>query len=621
MANEKNLVPFTADQSREEAVKNGSKGGKASGKARREKADLRKMAQTILDGTYTARNGEELTGAELVWQGIMDNVKDPYGKNWGKAMEMLAMLSGASMSPEQRASIKAATAKVKAETKVLKDQTEQQNVNISTYSGIPATLIAPTFQPVLLDIAESGHTEYDFPGGRGSTKSSFVALEVVDLIMKSEDKSACCIRKVGNTLRDSCYAKICWAISALGLDLEFTMTVSPMEITRKSTGQKIYFRGADDPGKIKSIAPKVGYLAILWFEEMDQFAGEAELRNIKQSVIRGGDEATIFCSFNPPKSANNWANDYVIASTDTRLVTRSDYLSVPKRWLGKPFLDFAEELKAKNPVAYENEYLGVANGSGGNVFDNVECREITDQELSQFDNILHGVDWGWFPDPFAYVRVHYDAARLTLYILQEHVVNKKSNRETADDLLALGITEADIITCDSAEEKSISDYRDYGINARAAEKGPDSRRYSFKWLQSLVKIVIDPVRCPVAAKEFLHYEYERDKDGNIITGYPDGDDHCLTGDTLVLTETGPKPIAELVGTAGNVWSFNTETGEPELRPYTDCRMTRKKAEIVKINLADGGYIKCTADHLILTERGYVEAGNLTENDSIIAIGE
>ena len=526
MANEKNLVPIS-ERTPEELREMTRKGGIASGKARREKADLRKMAQTILDGTYTARNGEELTGAELVWQGIMDNVKDPYGKNWGKAMEMLAMLSGASMSPEQRASIKAATAKVKAETKVLKDQTEQQCVNLSTYSGIPATLIAPTFQPVLLDIAEGGHTEYDFPGGRGSTKSSFVALEVVDLIMKSEDKSACCIRKVGNTLRDSCYAKICWAISALGLDLEFTMTVSPMEITRKSTGQKIYFRGADDPGKIKSIAPKVGYLAILWFEEMDQFAGEAELRNIKQSVIRGGDEATIFCSFNPPKSANNWANDYVLASTETRLVTRSDYLSVPKRWLGKPFLDFAEELKAKNPVAYENEYLGVANGSGGNVFDNVECREITEQELSQFDNILHGVDWGWYPDPFAYVKVHYDAARLTLYILQEHVVNKKSNRETADDLLALGITEADIITCDSAEEKSISDYRDYGINARAAEKGPDSRRYSFKWLQSLVKIVIDPVRCPVAAKEFLHYEYERDRDGNVISGYPDGNDHVI----------------------------------------------------------------------------------------------
>ena len=527
MANEKNLKGHGFDErSASEARESGRKGGKASGKARREKADLRKMAQTFLDGTYTVK-GEEVTGAEMVWNSIMQNAADPYGRNWGKAMEMLAMLSGANVSPEQKASIRAATAKVRAETKLLKEQTGQSKVSTEVYSGIPAALIAPAFQPVLLDIAEGGHVEYDFPGGRGSTKSSFVSLQIIDLIMRNPDMSACAMRKVGKTLRDSCYAQIKWAISALKLESEFSFTVSPMEIIRKATGQKIYFRGADDPLKMKSIKPEIGYLGILWFEEMDQFAGESELRSIRQSVIRGGDDAIIFCSFNPPKSANNWANDYVLASTDKRLVTRSDYLTVPKKWLGKAFLDLADELKEKNPRAYENEYLGVANGSGGNVFDNVECREITDEELSQFDNILNGVDWGWYPDPFAFVRVHYDAARLTLYIWQEYTCNKKSNRETADKLLELGITGADVVTCDSAEEKSVSDYRSFSINARGAEKGPESRRYSFKWLQSLVKIVIDPVRCPVAAKEFLHYEYERDKDGNVISGYPDGDDHTI----------------------------------------------------------------------------------------------
>ncbi len=404
---------------------------------------------------------------------------------------------------------------------------EKPETAAAVYSGIPAALVAPAFQPVVLDIVESGHREYDFPGGRGSTKSSFIALQIVDLIMRNEDMHACAIRKVGNTLRDSCYAKICWAISRLGLEGEFDMTVAPLEITRRSTGQKIYFRGADKPDKIKSIAPRTGHIGLLWFEEMDQYAGEAELRNIQQSVIRGGDDAFIFCSFNPPKSANNWANDYVMTSSDLRLVTRSDYLTVPQKWLGKAFLDLAEDLKEKNPRAYENEYLGIVNGSGGNVFDNLELRTISDEELAQFDNILSGVDWGWYPDPFAFVRVHYDAARLTLYVWQEFVVNKMKNRETAEKLTELGITGADVVTCDSAEEKSVSDYRSFGINARAAEKGPDSRRYSFKWLQSLVKIVIDPLRCPVAAKEFAHYEYERDKDGEIISGYPDGDDHCI----------------------------------------------------------------------------------------------
>lgn len=525
MASKKdNLIPQnkrTKIEQREIA----QKGGIASGKARREKADLRKMAQTFLDGTYTVK-GEEVTGAEMVWNSIMENAANPYGRNWGKAMEMLAMLSGANMSPEQKASIRAATAKVRTETKLLKEQIEC-NVNTDVYNGIPATLIAPTFQPVLLDIAESGHTEYDFPGGRGSTKSTFISLEIVDLIMQHPDMNACAMRKVGKTLRDSCYAQIKWAIGALKLESEFIFTVSPMEITRKATGQKIYFRGADDPLKMKSIKPEIGYPAILWFEEMDQFAGESELRSIRQSVIRGGDDAIIFCSFNPPKSANNWANDYVLSPPANRLVTRSDYLSVPKKWLGKAFLDLADELKEKNPEAYKNEYLGEANGSGGNVFDNLDLRPITDEELAQFDNLLNGVDWGWYPDLYAFVRVHYDPARLTLYIWQEYTCNKKSNRETAEQIISLGITAADIVTCDSAEEKSVSDYRSFGINARAAEKGPESRRYSFKWLQSLVKIVIDPDRCPVVAKEFRHFEYERDKDGKILSSFPDGDDHCI----------------------------------------------------------------------------------------------
>lgn len=525
MANNSTLTPFTSEQSREEAVKNGKKGGIASGKARRAKKSFREAAQWILNmETKAVIDGEvvNVTQFESLALSLMEQARDKKDKQRLQALQMLQNMAG---DPLAQARAKAEIERIKAETKRIQDNGDA--VNTSIYNGIPATLIAPSFQPVLLDIADGGHTEYDFPGGRGSTKSSFVALEIVDIIMKNDDMHACAIRKVGNTLRDSCYAKICWAISQLGLDSEFESTVSPMEITRKSTGQKIYFRGVDAPEKLKSITPKSGYIGVLWFEEMDQLAGEAEMRTIKQSVIRGGDDAIIFCSFNPPKSANNWANDYVLSPSNLRMVTRSDYLTVPKKWLGKAFLDIAEELKEKNPHAYENEYLGIANGSGGNVFDNVECREITDDELSQFDNILHGVDWGWYPDPFAYVRVHYDAARMTLYILQEHVCNKKSNRETADDLLALGITDADIVTCDSAEEKSVSDYRSFGINARSAEKGPDSRRYSFKWLQSLVKIVIDPKRCPIAAKEFLHYEYERDREGNVITGYPDGDDHCI----------------------------------------------------------------------------------------------
>ncbi|MGN0506648.1 MAG: PBSX family phage terminase large subunit [Lachnospiraceae bacterium] len=421
---------------------------------------------------------------------------------------------------EQRAKVE----KLKAET--LKIAPVQQEEGVK-YTGIPATMIAPAFSEVVFEIEQQNYLEYVFPGGRGSTKSSFISLEIVDQIEKHPDMHACVMRQVGDTLRTSVYQQMLWAIQSLGLEEEYHATVSPLEITKKSTGQKIYFRGADDPDKIKSIKVPFGYIGIAWFEELDQFQGPEAVRKIEQSVIRGGDVAYIFKSFNPPKSANNWANKYIKIPKKNRIVVHSTYLNVPHQWLGKPFLDEAEHVKETNPAAYENEYLGVANGSGGNVFDNVFIREITDKEIAEFDNILNGVDWGWYPDKYAFVRVHYDPARLRLFIWQEHTCNKKSNRQTADKLLELGITGNDLITCDSAEEKSVGDYRSYGLLARAAEKGPGSRDYSFKWLQSLKEIIIDNVRCPVAAEEFLNYEYERDKEGNVISGYPDGNDHTI----------------------------------------------------------------------------------------------
>jgi len=420
--------------------------------------------------------------------------------------------------------------KIKAEIKHLEPQQAEEGTK---YTGIPASMVAPAFIKVIHDIEQRLYNEYVFPGGRGSTKSSFVSLEVIDLLMKHEDTHAVVMRQVADTLRTSVYQQVLWAITALGLDDEFHCTVSPLEITRKSTGQKIYFRGADDPGKVKSIKVPFGYIAILWLEELDQFKGSADntaeeaIRKIEQSVIRGGELAFIFKSFNPPKSANNWANKYIKIPKATRLVVHSTYLEVPKHWLGKPFLDEAEHLKEVNPTAYENEYMGVANGTGGNVFDNVTIRAITDEEISQFDRLYNGVDWGWYPDPFHFGRMHYDAARMKLYIFMEYRANKQSNRQTADKLIEMGITSNDIITCDSAEEKSVGDYRSYGLLARGAEKGPGSVDYSMKWLQSLTEIIIDNSRCPHTAEEFLNYEYERDKEGNIISGYPDKNNHAI----------------------------------------------------------------------------------------------
>lgn len=392
---------------------------------------------------------------------------------------------------------------------------------------IPARLIAPAFIQDHLDILEHGHTEYVEKGGRGSTKSSFISLEIVALLKNNPQMHALCCRKVGNTLQSSVYNQILWAIDALGLLEEFEATKAPMEVTYKSTGQKIYFRGADDPMKLKSTKPPFGYIGILWFEELDQFAGEEECRNIRQSIIRGGDEAYIFKSFNPPKTKNNWANKEFAVQKENRHITHSDYRSVPVKWLGRAFLEEAEDQQENNPAAYEHEYLGVPNGSGGMVFENVVADEITDQQIAAFDRVLNGLDWGYYPDPWAFNRMHYDAARRTLYIFDELTAYKKGNRETADALLERGLTREDRITADSAEPKSVADYQKFGLRCFGAVKGPGSVEYSMKWLQSLAKIVIDPLRCPDTYEEFTEYEYERTKDGEIISGYPDADNHHI----------------------------------------------------------------------------------------------
>lgn len=522
MANEQNLIPFDSSQSREEAKKNGSKGGKASGEARRRKKTIRENMKELLamapSGDISGMGLDGIESDELTNQLVMT-----------AALMMRAQAGDVAAVKEIRAII--------GEDDRLTLDRERLELERAKafppapppkkYSGLPASLIAPAFAAANLDIDEHAHLEYVFPGGRGSTKSSFCGSKVVDLIMSTDDVHAVCVRQVANTLKDSVFSKIKWAISAMGLDDEFDVKVSPLEITKKSTGQKIYFRGADDPGKIKSIAPEFGYIGILWFEELDQYAGPEAVRNIEQSVIRGGDVAYIFKSFNPPKSAQNWANKYIKIPRADRLVTESTYLSVPAKWLGKPFIDAAEFLKSTNPTAYENEYLGIANGSGGNVFDNVVLREITDAEIAEFDRIYHGVDWGWYPDPWAYNRMHYDANRHRLYIFGELHGNKLSNEQTAQMLFDAGVTEQDVVICDSAEPKSVGDYKAAGIFARPAEKGPGSVDYSMKWLQSLREIVIDNSRCPETAEEFLAYEYERDKDGEIISGYPDANNHHI----------------------------------------------------------------------------------------------
>jgi len=385
--------------------------------------------------------------------------------------------------------------------------------------------IGSAFYDVAHDVFVHGHTHYDFSGGRGSLKSSTVSVLVPLLLINNPGTHALVLRKVANTIRDSVYAQYIWAIGELGMAAYWEAKVSPMELIYKPTGQKIMFRGADDPMKIKSIKVPFGYIAVTHFEEKDQFAGRAEIRTILQSTMRGGSKYWNFESYNPPISRDNWANKDSLEERTDRLCHKSTYLQAPTEWLGEQFLAEAEHLKATDERAYQHEYLGIPVGTGGNVFDNLELREITDEEMSHFDHIYQGVDYGWFPDPFAFIRLHYDRARETIYLMDEIYQNKLTNEASGNIIIQRGYKDA-YITCDNAEPKSVADYRAMGLPAKAAVKGPGSVDYGMKWLQRR-KIVIDRKRTPNAYNEFVNYEYDRNKDGDIISGYPDENNHLI----------------------------------------------------------------------------------------------
>lgn len=534
-----NLIPFSK-RTEEERRAIARAGGKASGEARRKRRDLVDQLNTLLAAPASDKDKKQISKAMGVDESEIDSQQAVISvamisearKGNVKAFEAIAKVTTTDSETDRemvklrREELKMKRERHEAEMQEIRERHASEQ-NGRGYHGIPVMSISPNFAPTVRDIILHAHVEYIFPGGRGSTKSSLISIAIIDLIMHIPGINALSMRKVGDTLRGSVYNQILWAISELNLENEFICTVSPLEITRKSTKQKIFFRGLDDFGKIKSIKPLVGYIGILWFEELDQYNGEEEIRKVEQSAMRGGDKAWVFKSFNPPRSKLSWANKYVMQPKDNALVIPSDYRSVPPEWLGQNWLDEAELLKKNNPAAYENEYLGVANGNGGNVFENVTIREITDEEIEQFDRIYNGVDWGWYPDPFDYVRVYYNHAQMRIFIYAEYRANKMSNLDTAQVLKDQFNVGDEIVTCDSADPKSVSDYRTYGIAARGAEKGPGSVEYSMKWLASRAEIVIDPKRCPYAAEEFSVYEFMRDKEGNVVSGYPDSNNHSI----------------------------------------------------------------------------------------------
>lgn len=398
-------------------------------------------------------------------------------------------------------------------------------------------MIAPKFREVHMAIKKGDYTYYVLKGGRGSGKSTTIAIELILELIKYPI-TILCVRKVGNTLAESCYEQLKEAVSMMRLDKYFKFNQSPLRITYKPRGNTIIFRGADDPSKIKSIKMSKFPITTLWIEELAEFKTEEEVSSIEQSILRAeladGLEYKIIYSYNPPKRRQSWVNKRFESAIqpDNLYLHKSTYLDNP--YISKAFVDEADHVKELKPLKYKHEYLGEPIGSGVVPFDNLEFRELSDAEVINFDNIRMGLDWGYATDPFACVRLHYDKTRRRIYIFDEIYRVKMSNREAAEEIKRRGWTDTRII-CDSAEPKSTEEMRGYGLKCDGAKKGQGSVEYGEKWLDDLDAIVIDPRRCPNATKEFENIDYDTDKDGNPLNRLVDKDNHTIDAVRYAMT--------------------------------------------------------------------------------------
>lgn len=394
-------------------------------------------------------------------------------------------------------------------------------------------LLAPPFLGMHRKLTTGAGCDLWIKGGRGSTKSSAVSLEVVRLLEEHADLSAIVFVKRKTDIRDGVYEQVMWALATLGVSDEWDCPSSTFKMTKKATGQVIVFRGCDDPKKSKTLkAPGKTYFGVQWFEEVDQFAGTGELRTVVQSVTRGAGEGAPFYrfhTFNPPRAKNSWANK----ETERRIAAGMDVITVnytdaPVEWVSEKFVQDAMALKEVDPEAYAHEYMGEPVGFGAEVFPRAVVREVTEDERRQLQYQVFGVDWGFSQDPWIWVRVAYDRKRRTLYVLDEMSGRGLGNVDTAA-MVSERMAEEPYapVMCDSAEPKSVNEYRTLGINAMEAPKqGDHNVRNSIKWLQNRAQIVVD-ARCRIAAEEFSSYTYELTKDGEPTGLLPDRDNHAI----------------------------------------------------------------------------------------------
>ena len=398
---------------------------------------------------------------------------------------------------------------------------------------IPITDATSDFVEIYRTVHEAFAGEIDIheiisKGGRGSIKSNFWGNVAYETIRQDPQAHVVYTRRYKVDLRSSVYNQFLKTVIRYN-DLDnWDFKQSPMCAVYKPTGQIVMFVGADKPISLKSFNVPFGYVKLLIHEECDEMAGVEQMDNIEDTFLRSDTPALDIKIFNPPKSKNNFMNQYVeeCRNKPQTRICHSYYYNVPEKWLGKRFFERAEWFRVHKPRYYDNNYLGKVTGTGGGIFDNVEERTITDAEIENMPFFYHGLDFG-FEHPQTFEKAYYDADADILYCVGE-VFAKRCKNSTFSRKIKGYITEE--IICDSARPDAIVEMQDWGFNAIGAKKRWGSgkgRDYCWEWLQQTTKIVVDPVRCPHLAHELTTLEHEQLADGSFSDAYPTLDEDCV----------------------------------------------------------------------------------------------
>lgn len=361
-------------------------------------------------------------------------------------------------------------------------------------------------------------------GSRASKKSTTTAMNLIYRIMEYPESNALVVRKTYRTLLDSCFAQLKWAVNRLGVKDYFDFKLSPLEIIYKPTGQKILFRGLDDPLKVTSVTVDVGSLCFLWIEEAYEIMSESDFDMLDESIrgeVPKGHFKQITLTFNP-WNERHWIKGRFFDKVDKDVLAITTNYTC-NEWLDRSDLNVFERMKENNPRRYQVAGLGNWGIVDGLIYENFEERLFTLEEIKDYKTVA-GLDFGYTNDPTAFFIGFLDKKGSVLYVWDEMYKKGLSNKKIYENIKNMGYSK-EKITGDSAEPKSIDELKGYGLRIKGAKKGKDSILNGIQWIQDL-KIIIHP-RCNNFLTEISNYQWDKDKFGKALNRPIDDFNHLL----------------------------------------------------------------------------------------------